>query len=139
MWSGGGRQRVELGGGHAARMEGIDGTEAFRKVAGAIRRSERFARSCLMGVCRDLCFGSQRIVLGEFAKGGGLESPGAIPVAVAIGRFTFSRRPPKFDGPTQSPSSRVCQAHEFGGARGGERSMAEAEGNGARGDPLAIP
>ena len=27
-------------------------------------------------------------------KGCSLESPGAIPVAVAIGRFTYSRRPP---------------------------------------------
>ena len=69
-----------------------------------------------------------------------MESPRAIPVAVAIGRLTFGRRPPKLDGAKAvSMGELACQAHEFGGARGGERSMAEAEGNGARGDPRAIP
>ena len=31
-------------------------------------------------------------------------APGAIPVAVAIGRFAISRRPPEFDGPIDHPS-----------------------------------
>jgi hypothetical protein len=45
-----------------------------------------------------------------------------------LGRFAISRRPPKVDGPIRVRFACAFQAHDFGGVRGGERSVAEAEG-----------
>ena len=54
--------------------------------------------------------------------------PGAILVAVAVGRFAPNRSPPEVGGPIRSPLACMLQAHEFGGDQGGERPMAEAAG-----------
>ena len=62
--------------------------------------------------------------------------PGAILVAVAVGRFANNRSPPKVGGPMRQPSCTIHQAHDFGGDRGGERSAAEAEN--AEGTPGTI-
>ena len=62
--------------------------------------------------------------------------PGAILVAVAVGRFAENRSPPKSRRAMRCPSVEGTKHTTFGGDQGGERSMAEAEY--AEGTPGAI-